>query len=63
MGRSRLSAAVYEKAGIVIDPDDPAFAVVELNRDGPRPGKRGQHWVSQSAGKAGRPPAGFPRSL
>jgi len=32
MDRSRLSAAVYKKTGIVIDPDDPAFAVVELNR-------------------------------
>jgi len=32
MDRSRFSAAVYKKTGIVIDPDDPAFAVVELNR-------------------------------
>jgi len=32
MDRSRLSAAVYKKTGIVIDPDDPAFALVELDR-------------------------------
>jgi len=29
---SRLSAAVYKKTGTVISPDDPAFAIVELNR-------------------------------
>src|SRR6266404_2321962 len=32
MDRSRLSAAVYKRTGIVIDPGDPAFAVVEPNR-------------------------------
>jgi hypothetical protein len=32
MDRSRLSATVYKKTGIVIDPDDPAFALVELDR-------------------------------
>jgi len=32
MDRSRLSAAVYKKTGTVISPDDPAFAIVELNR-------------------------------
>jgi hypothetical protein len=32
MDRSRLSAAVYKKTGIVIDPDGPAFALVELDR-------------------------------
>src|SRR6266576_1799499 len=32
MNRSRLSAAVYKRTGIVIDPGDPAFAVVEPNR-------------------------------
>jgi hypothetical protein len=32
MERSRLSAAVYKRTGTVISPDDPAFAIVELNR-------------------------------
>jgi hypothetical protein len=32
MDRSRLLAAVYKRTGIVIGPDDPAFALVEINR-------------------------------
>ena len=32
MDRTRLSAIVYKKTGIVIDPDDPAFAAIEASR-------------------------------
>jgi len=30
--KARLAGAVYERAGVAIDPSDPAFALVELNR-------------------------------
>jgi hypothetical protein len=32
MDRTRLSAIVYKKTGIVMDPDDPAFAAIEASR-------------------------------
>jgi hypothetical protein len=32
MDKSRLSAVVYKRTGFPLDPDDPAFALVELNR-------------------------------
>jgi|SRR5580692_5226230 hypothetical protein len=32
MDRSQLSAVVYKKTGVALGPDDPAFALVELNR-------------------------------
>jgi hypothetical protein len=31
-GKARLAAVVYERTGVPIDPADPAFALVELNR-------------------------------
>jgi hypothetical protein len=32
MDKSRLAAAVYKRTGFPLDPGDPAFALVELNR-------------------------------
>jgi hypothetical protein len=32
MDGSQLSAVVYKKTGVAVGPDDPAFALVELNR-------------------------------
>jgi hypothetical protein len=32
MDKSRLSVVVYQRTGLALDPDDPAFALVELNR-------------------------------
>lgn len=32
MDKARLSALVYRRTGIALDPQDPAFAIVELNR-------------------------------
>ena len=32
MDRLQLSAAVYKRTGVALGPDDPAFALVELNR-------------------------------
>ena len=32
MDKSRLSLAVYKRTGFALDPGDPAFALIELNR-------------------------------
>jgi hypothetical protein len=32
MDKSRLSVVVYQRTGLALDPGDPAFALVELNR-------------------------------
>jgi len=45
MDRAQLSAAVYKKTGVALGSDDPAFALVELNRLGLREA------TEESAGK------------
>jgi hypothetical protein len=32
MDKSRLSVVVYQRTGLALDPGDPAFALIELNR-------------------------------